>query len=89
METATISAELFYGLAQHIDGRRMIDDPLWRPVAEKASTLLDHDDPFGARHCSVGVGCCSRRESGRHSQLPCARLVGEMLRAETGVVFRM
>ncbi len=46
VEAATITAELFYGLAQHIDGRRMIDDPLWRPFAEKASTLLDHDDPF-------------------------------------------
>ncbi len=46
VEAATISAELFYGLAQHIEGGRLIDDPHWRQCAEKASTLLDHNDPF-------------------------------------------
>lgn len=46
VEAASVGAELLYAVAARVGGRRLTDDAGWRRFAEKATALLDHDDPF-------------------------------------------
>jgi hypothetical protein len=46
VKATSVSAELLYGIAAQIGGRRLTDDAGWRHFAEKGAALLEHDDPF-------------------------------------------
>jgi hypothetical protein len=46
VEAASVAAELLYAMAARIGGRRLVDDPVWRPVVEKGVALLGHEDPI-------------------------------------------
>ena len=84
VEAASVSAELLYGIAARIGGRRLTDDPGWRRFAEKGAALLEHDDPFVRGMAAWALDRRARRQPRHAIPARYARVDGEMPRAEAG-----